>query len=310
MSCSFPPTTLALHVEGDLTASREAATARHVDGCDECQEFIEELRASQALVKSIRWERVDPADCARMRRRVMEIVSDSAQAGWALRWERAATLAFRRHRYAVASVAFFVVVSFSALAQQRYAAPDLPPSAPTFENRDTLLRPEGYRDWIQVGQPVATRGSNVDAATNASSRGVYIDPSSYRAFARTGRFPEGTLMVWEASGHALPMSKNPHPESPRLLASVKDTTRFDGGWGFFDFTGPSGTTVAKAEPLPESRGCRACHGQNAETDHVFTQFYPVLHTARHRARVFAAISPARGATRSSSVIHATLEVRV
>lgn len=65
-----------------------------------------------------------------------------------------------------------------------------------------------------------------------------------------------------------------------LLASVKDDTRFDGGWGFFDFTALDGTVMSKAEALPESSGCRACHRQHGETDHVFTQFYPILRSAQ------------------------------
>jgi hypothetical protein len=34
--------------------------------------------------------------------------------------------------------------------------------------------------------------------------------------------------------------------------------------------------TSNAPPLPESSGCRTCHQQDAETDQVFTQFYPVL----------------------------------
>jgi hypothetical protein len=32
----------------------------------------------------------------------------------------------------------------------------------------------------------------------------------------------------------------------------------------------------QAEPLPQTAGCLACHREKAATDHVFTQFYPVL----------------------------------
>jgi len=39
---------------------------------------------------------------------------------------------------------------------------------------------------------------------------------------------------------------------------------------------------AKAEPFPASAGCVSCHKQNAETDNVFTQFYPVLRAAKPR----------------------------
>jgi hypothetical protein len=63
-----------------------------------------------------------------------------------------------------------------------------------------------------------------------------------------------------------------------LQVSVKDSSRFDGDWGFFDFTGNEGTM--KSTAIPADGGCRSCHQDDAETDHVFTQFYPVLRSAR------------------------------
>ena len=63
-----------------------------------------------------------------------------------------------------------------------------------------------------------------------------------------------------------------------LEASVKDSSRFEGGWGYFNFTDNQGRP--KANTAPDEGGCRACHRQRAETDHVFTQFYPVLRSAR------------------------------
>jgi hypothetical protein len=132
------------------------------------------------------------------------------------------------------------------------------------------------------------------AANETRAHKVFINPAAYRQYAETGRFPEGTLMIWEPS----PSRQSPgnaHGRSTALLASVKDSSRFDGGWGFFDFTAPDGTVAPKAKALPESRNCRTCHLQKAETDHVFTQFYPVLRSARHATSVVTGrgrVSPA------------------
>jgi anti-sigma factor RsiW len=41
---------LALHVEGDLPPAAAGATARHLQGCEECQAFVAQLRATQALL--------------------------------------------------------------------------------------------------------------------------------------------------------------------------------------------------------------------------------------------------------------------
>jgi hypothetical protein len=136
--------------------------------------------------------------------------------------------------------------------------------------------------------------------TGAPASRVYINPSDYQEYARTGRFPEGTLMVWEslsqepgAAGRSYDSPHNrPHDTSPVLLASVKDSARFDGGWGFFDFTGPDGGVRSKAPALVESSGCRTCHRRDAETDHVFTQVYPILRSARQGAQLAVPREPA------------------
>jgi len=85
------------------------------------------------------------------------------------------------------------------------------------------------------------------------------------------------VMVWEGvAASGAPPGDAPHRRSAVLLASVKDSVRFDGGWGFFDFTGADGRVAATADAQPESSGCRTCHRRDGATDHVFTQFYPGL----------------------------------
>jgi hypothetical protein len=126
-------------------------------------------------------------------------------------------------------------------------------SVAVFESGDTLVLPERYRDWIPV------------ASSSVAGQTVYINPRGYREYARTGRFPQGTMVIWESARGSVAASQRPHQESAVLLASVKDSSRFDGGWGFFDFTGAEGTVASRAALLPESSGCRACHRQGAET---------------------------------------------
>jgi hypothetical protein len=288
VSCAFSREALALHVEGDLSDAAADITSSHLATCGDCRRFLEQLHARQSLLKSLRRETVSPAECTGMRREVMSIINERVdRSGWALRIERAIFLGFRRHSYALAVCGLLGIVSVSVLAQVRYAAPATRPSVPVFEGRDTLVRPAGYRDWIVVGRSAGPHRSSLDEADTGvletTTDRVYINPAGFREYSRTGRFPEGTLMVWESFNRAPQTAGRPHDGSPRLLASVKDSTRFDGGWGFFDFTGSEGAVTSKARALPESAGCRTCHRQEAETDHVFTQFYPVLYSAVFRA---------------------------
>ena len=149
-----------------------------------------------------------------------------------------------------------------------------------FEGEDSLLRPEGYRDWLYVGSADGRNHPEVPdldlrgSGNAAVSRNVYIDPSAYREYTSTGRFPEGTVMVSELVGPET-WDLEEEAKAAVLEASVKDSSRFDGGWGFFRFTDGGGNLTARAQVSPEE-ACWSCHSERAETDHVFTQSYPVL----------------------------------
>ena len=164
-------------------------------------------------------------------------------------------------------------------------------TAPSFEGKTTLLRPVNYREWIFVG---SSRGlsyaTNPPAQAPTGGMGemyhnVYITPEAYREFSKTGKFPEGTMLAMEMA--TADTKREPglqgsfEKEFAGLEVSVKDTKRFEGGWAYFNFSNGMGSPYkAKAEPFPASAGCVSCHKQNAETDNVFTQFYPVLRAAK------------------------------
>lgn len=283
MSCTFSREALALHVEGDLSGPAAQVVVGHVAACADCRRFYDQLSAGQLLMKSLRHDTVSAAECAGMRREVMSIIIGRRdQSGWPLRIERTIMLGLRRRPYALAACALLLITAVSVLDQRQRPTRGAEPLA-VFTGNDGLFRPEGYRDWIAVG-PSADRhcdGSDCDAGRARPIDSVYINPSGFRGFTDSGRFPEGTLVVWEPAARQSGAAAGPHHRSAVLLAAVKDSSRFDGGWGFFDFSGSDGRLLSRAQALPESSGCRTCHRQDAETDHVFTQFYPVLRSARH-----------------------------
>jgi hypothetical protein len=268
MNCAFSKESLALHVEGDLSAAAAAIASSHLETCEDCREFFEQLRKRQLLLKSLRRESGTPSEFAKMRAEVMSVVNNSRNvSGWALRLERALVPGFRRRGFAVATLAAVAIVLALVLPQMRVPASATGESAAVFEDKDTLLQPTGYREWIFAGTSSGKRHSTEAHPSN----NVYIKPSAYQEYKNTGKFPEGTVLVLEAAG------------LDALLVSVKDS-RFNGGWGFFDFTGDGGKSMPRAQALPESSGCLSCHEQHAAADHVFTQFYPALSFNRRAIR--------------------------
>jgi hypothetical protein len=167
-----------------------------------------------------------------------------------------------RRSYALAGLVLLGIASVSLLAL-RHPTLDASQSAAVFVGKDTLVRPEGYRGWIRASGP---------------GRTVYMNPAGYREFSRTGRVPDGALLIWESVGAdgATGPSHQAHQASSVLLASVKDSSRFDGGWAFFDFTSARGGLRSNAKALPEASGCGTCHRPDAETDGVLTEFHLVL----------------------------------
>ena len=180
---------------------------------------------------------------------------------------------------------FVGLVSASLFGQTRRPGAQAGETSAVFEGKDTLVRPERYREWIFVGSSIGLSYAETPDGRGADLfHNVYINPPAYRTYVETGKFPDGTVMVLELARSET--KKEPglqgsyEKEYVALEASVKDSKRFDGGWGFFGFTDNDGKLKAKAQALPETSGCRACHEKRAETDHVFTQFYPVLRSAR------------------------------
>jgi len=164
------------------------------------------------------------------------------------------------------------VVSATLFAQMRQV-PSRDKSVAVFEAGGTLFLPDGYRNWISIGSSIGP-GVALGPHTPAAAHQIYIDRSAYREFSATGKFPEGAVLMLEIFGASDKSGKQP----VALTASVKNS-RFDGGWGFFDFTNADGTIAAKAQAIYNKSSCRACHEERARFDHVFTQFHPALKTA-------------------------------
>ena len=158
-----------------------------------------------------------------------------------------------------------------------------------FNNDGELERPIGYRKWIYVGTPLTPNDMNGGKAPFPEFHTVYMNPDAYNHYERTGRFPDGTVLVKElisvgtkeaSSGNGYFMG-----EFIGLEVSMKDKTRFGdepGNWAYFSF-GHKYPLKGKAKAQAAS-SCNDCHSGEADDDYVFTQYYPVLRAAKRSAK--------------------------
>lgn len=152
--------------------------------------------------------------------------------------------------------------------------------APKFTADKELRYPENYREWIYLTSGVDMNyNAKPDNSGMTMFGNVFVNPSSYREFLKTGTWPDGTTLLIEnrgaVHGGAKQASLNKQglsqtEETMGLEAHVKDAS-LPGGWGFFAF---DSTKAAKI--IPPAASCYSCHAQHAAVDTTFVQFYPTL----------------------------------
>ena len=152
---------------------------------------------------------------------------------------------------------------------------------PAYSASGDLRFPEKYREWVFLSS-----GVNMSYSPNAGASepnvpifdNVFVNPESYRAFLKEGKWRDGTTMILEIRRGSNKGSINQagHFQGPDLRdieVHVKDSSRFpDGGWAFFGFdkAGQGGKIFAR------TAGCYSCHVEHGAVDTTFTQFYPTL----------------------------------
>jgi hypothetical protein len=146
---------------------------------------------------------------------------------------------------------------------------------PRFTNDGQLTLPNDYREWVflssGLGMTYALEDDQTPTFTN-----VFVNPSAYRSFVATGKWPDKTMLVLEVRASANKGSINRGGSyQAGVLAiegEVKDTGRFLGnGWEFVSFGKASTGKI-----LPHTEDCYACHAEHGAVDNTFVQFYPAL----------------------------------
>jgi len=164
-----------------------------------------------------------------------------------------------------------------------------------------LIRPVDYRSWVYVGTPLTPNDMNNGKAAFPEFHNVYIDPPSYDYWKANGKWRDGTILVKElvsvgeraaSSGKGYFMG-----EFIGLEATIKSSEHFakePGNWAYFSFTTPANEDLKAKAVAFETNQCNSCHAGSAQDDFVFTQYYPVLTSAKNAG---SETTPENSATR-------------
>jgi YHS domain-containing protein len=186
------------------------------------------------------------------------------------------------------------------LAALMLEAADRPETdAPQFTADGQLVRPNDYRDWVYLRSGLGmVYGPAAEGASDAAPRfdNVFVNPTAYKAFMATGKWPDKTIFVLEVRASASKASINNGGRFQSSLvaieAEVKDEKRYPGKWAFFGF----GVSASPARMLPTTAQCYSCHSTNGAVDNTFVQFYPtLLEVARSKGTLNAKVAQAEAA---------------
>ena len=156
---------------------------------------------------------------------------------------------------------------------------DLDKGLPAYTADGQLKPPVVYYNWVfltsDLGMSYNEAGSMSDQPPFSN---VFVNPAAYRAFLKTGTWPEHTQFVKEFRASATQGSINHHGffqsgKPLSVLVHVKDSKRFKGGWGFFSFDGDAPQPATQISP---DAACYSCHQAHGAVDSTFVQFYPEI----------------------------------
>ena len=152
---------------------------------------------------------------------------------------------------------------------------------PQYPGSDKMAVPGDYRDWVFLTSSLDLNYSTAsEPSTMHMLDNVFVNPDAYKAFLKTGAWPDQTVMIKEnriaESAGTLSKSGRFQTGVMNLEIHVKDKSRFadrfSGGWAFF----VSSDGKADGRLMPQSANCYSCHQDHGAVDTTFVQFYPTL----------------------------------
>ena len=152
----------------------------------------------------------------------------------------------------------------------------LAPCAVLAQDANRMAVPDDYRQWVFLTSSLDLNYSTAAAPSHHMLDNVFVNPEAYKAFLKTGTWPDKTILVKEnrmaESAGTLSKSGQFQTGVMDLEIHVKDEARFPGKWAFF----VSSDGKAAGTLMPQSASCYSCHRDHAAVDTTFVQFYPIM----------------------------------
>lgn len=153
-------------------------------------------------------------------------------------------------------------------------------AGPTYDADGRIVIPENMDRWPTVGTTYALSYEG-DGGTTLNA--VRLDPDSYDAYVKTGKFPVGAVFALEVRTPVTEVAPAKGGKTQGAVVGrslhVKDEKGGPGTWTFYGY----GAGAKTGNAIPRSQACYSCHEQHATVDTTFMQYYPALKEARERA---------------------------
>jgi hypothetical protein len=162
-------------------------------------------------------------------------------------------------------------------------------AGPEYTSDGRLKFPENYREWVFLSTGIGMSYGPLAAQAQPNAPifdNIFVNPEAYRAFLKTGRWPDKTMLVMEArfseSHGSINNRGHFQTDMVGVEANVKDSSAPEGPWNFYGFNVRSGQPVEPAKAVSHQSGCFGCHGVQTAVENTFVQFYPPLYDVAER----------------------------
>ncbi|MEM7281337.1 MAG: cytochrome P460 family protein [Pseudomonadota bacterium] len=148
-----------------------------------------------------------------------------------------------------------------------------------FDAKGNLITPDDLDQWVFIGSSLGMGYSqeNFDPDSPGMFQIVRMEPNAYRAFQKSGKFIDGTMLSlhFYGSQNEISIARAGFTMEGLHFAEIhyKDSQRFPDGFNFYNLE----NEAKKATEIPIPNECIECHKRDGAYDSVFVQFYPTIH---------------------------------